>query len=300
MNRKGTGKTSGAPDSYGTGGEPRADFVNNITVPMANYLVSALGVQEFRNTNILGDGDRWTDGNGIGVVGNTVSLIPTINVGLIGCYSSVHILTLNKKGIIDIVGATPAIIGEANTKRGYLNLWNNVSRETESNGFYVVSVKGTGGENIVGGDDSYPNSIPHVIVYSKKYAGALVPGAAVQVPYHKAFVNASGQVKVVDPDMSGIDDKYKGIGKTQAIPSLDEAEWIAAGIAGLDKPASDLSSTGYAGLPSGYKWTDAADFNSNAVASAAPLDMPIHLAGMRRPLVEAVLPSLLHRRERGV
>ncbi|MDR1073597.1 MAG: hypothetical protein LBL45_07975, partial [Treponema sp.] len=161
------------PDSYGSGGEPNPDCVSNILIPWPTALsppsaYSSSGIPTSSATAICG-----MDGNGITVSGNNVALICTINIVLIGYYSSVNGVTLNKKGIIDIVGAVPAIIGEANTRRGYLNLRNNVSRETAIDRFYVVSVKGTGGEKIVGGDSSYPNSIPHVIVYFKKYAGAL-------------------------------------------------------------------------------------------------------------------------------
>jgi hypothetical protein len=56
MNRKSARSISGSPSSYGTGGDPRADFGNNITVLMSNYLVSTLGVEEFRNTNIMAMG----------------------------------------------------------------------------------------------------------------------------------------------------------------------------------------------------------------------------------------------------
>ncbi|MDR2782482.1 MAG: hypothetical protein LBB48_01330 [Treponema sp.] len=56
--------------------------------------------------------------------------------------------------------------------------------------------------------------------------------------------------------MTGIDDKYKGANKNKAIPSLDEAAWIAAVNAGLDKPEPDLAPN-YDRLPSSYKWNDA-------------------------------------------
>ncbi|MDR2741127.1 MAG: hypothetical protein LBB98_03115 [Treponema sp.] len=64
--------------------------------------------------------------------------------------------------------------------------------------------------------------------------------------------------------MTGIDDKYKGANKNRSIPELDEAAWITAGNAGLDKPASDLA-TNYSGLSSDYKWASATDFASYAV-----------------------------------
>jgi hypothetical protein len=104
MNRKGAHRASGAPDSYGSGGKPRADFANNITVPKANYLVSALGVREFRNTNILGDWQAWsgrltdfTDGR------KNLTLVPSVNIALIGDYGNIYSLgSSNITGVFDL------------------------------------------------------------------------------------------------------------------------------------------------------------------------------------------------------
>jgi hypothetical protein len=57
--------------STGTSGEPNDNYVGNITVPMANYMVSNLHISEFKNTNIIRDGDKW---DGIG--GNNFTLAP--------------------------------------------------------------------------------------------------------------------------------------------------------------------------------------------------------------------------------
>jgi hypothetical protein len=75
-----------------------------MAVPMANYLIKTLQVSEFRNTNIIGDADKWTEG----VDHYGLRLIPTVNVGLIGDYGNID------------------GIGMAENK----NLWNAVSRET--------------------------------------------------------------------------------------------------------------------------------------------------------------------------
>jgi hypothetical protein len=176
-------------------------------------------------------------------------------------------------------------------KRAFLNLWSNVSREIESTCFYVVSVKGAGGEQIVGGDTSHPTSIPHVIIYSKKYTNNLSSVAAVQKPYHRAFVDSrDGKIKITAAGLTGDDAKYVGSNANMLIPSLDEAEWIAAGNAGLDKPATDLAAN-YASLSNAYKWSSSSDFNSNAVASAAPQSLGARLAGAARSVLEAVIPA---------
>jgi hypothetical protein len=101
------------------------------------------------------------------------------------------------------------------------------------------------------------------MIHERKYADDLTIGANAARPFHRAFVDSTGQIKIVDPDMSGVDDRYKGADKNVAIPSLSEADWIAAGNASLEKPA-DLAAN-YAALASQYKWKDAADFNANAV-----------------------------------
>jgi hypothetical protein len=60
----------------------------------------------------------------------------------------------------------------------------------------------------------------------------------------------------------------------------------------LDKPTADLSTTGYGGLSNDNKWNSFADFDSYAVASAAPAQpSSIWLAGGSRAAIEAVLPS---------
>jgi hypothetical protein len=151
------------------------------------------------------------------------------------------------------------IIGSVLYRPGYLNLWSDVSRKTMVVGFHVVSAKGTGGEHIAAG--SMENiSIPIVMIHGRKYSG----NVGFSIPFHRAFVTSSGQIKIVDPDMAGVDDKYKGADKNVPIPSLSEADWIAAGNTGLEKPAADLAAN-YAALPALYTWLDAADFNANAV-----------------------------------
>jgi hypothetical protein len=123
-NRKGT---------TGTSGQPNDNYVGNITVPMANYLVSSLHIPEFKNTNILGDGDKWDSG----IVNNYLTLISTNNIGLIGNYSSFAGVSGSFSGITDILGPLPESIGQA-TRKGYLNIWNNILRETGTSRFNVA------------------------------------------------------------------------------------------------------------------------------------------------------------------
>jgi hypothetical protein len=100
-------KAPAAIDGYQKG-EPRVDYVGNITVPMANYMVSSLHIDEFKNTNIIGDGSGWYVWNGTtGKNGNNLTLPPIANVGLIGDYSGIDALNANVKGMLDIKGAAP-------------------------------------------------------------------------------------------------------------------------------------------------------------------------------------------------
>jgi hypothetical protein len=57
----------------GTSETPNSNFVGSITVPAVNYMVYNLHIDEFKNTNILGDGDKWSSG----ISRNTLSLMPT-------------------------------------------------------------------------------------------------------------------------------------------------------------------------------------------------------------------------------
>jgi hypothetical protein len=65
-----------------------------MAVPMANYLIKTLQVSEFRNTNIIGDADKW---DGSGGLKNLTLKMPITNVGLIGDYSSVNDLVVNRQ-----------------------------------------------------------------------------------------------------------------------------------------------------------------------------------------------------------
>jgi hypothetical protein len=295
-------RKASAAGSYGTAGggydgqsfqagEPRVDFVGNLTVPMANYMKSSLSVSSFANTNIIGDGDKWDGLIEVGSGMKNLSLMPTVNIGLIGDYSSISALVANIKGVLDIKGSAPRMpSAHLSNKQGYLNLWNNILQDTEINGFYVVSVKDTGGEKVVGGDSNYTSTIPNVIIYSHKYTNALTSAASTNKPFYRAFIDSrDGNIRITATGLTGDDTKYVGSSTNQLIPSLDESAWIAAGNAGLDKPASDLASN-YSVLSSDYKWASAADFGSYAVASAAPAPSSIRLAGGARSAVEAVLP----------
>jgi hypothetical protein len=272
-------------------GEPRSDFVGNITVPMANYMVSSLHINAFKNTNIIGDGDMWDNlGNIMGSNLKSLILISTVNIGIIGDYSSIEGMSGNFRGLTDIKGIAPIGIGQGG-RTGYFNIWDNVSRETlQFANISVVRIHGTGGHKV--GTDIYEEGTKtFVVIYDKKYTDNLDSNVYNMHPYHRAFVDSSGQIRVVDPEMTGIDGKYKGSNKNQSIPSLNEEDWITAGNSGLDKPTADLSST-YASLSSAYKWNDAADFNSNSVSAApAPAPSGVRLAGGVRPEIEAVLPA---------
>jgi hypothetical protein len=236
---------------------------------MANYLISALHIAEFKNTNIIGNGDRWDR-----IVNNgeysTLSLIPITNIGLIGHYG-VDIMNsgLGSQGVLDITGQVPAYL---NTTHGYVNFWSDVLREIflEFN-MHVVHLRGLGGEFIKPGDTAFPERNP--VVISKKYTNALVGNAAILKPYHRAFVDNSGQVKLTGPDLAGIDAKYLGSNSNWPVPSLNEEDWIKFGNGATSGFSSGVSIVGgtlrlaqnYASLDSAYKWSNLADFTTNAV-----------------------------------
>jgi hypothetical protein len=171
-----------------------------------------------------------------------------------------HNQNFDSFGVFDIVGGVPAYLGMAHE---YVNLWGTVLRETEvSPDIKVIYLHGSGGEYIKASDYVYNTSAS--VVISKKYNDNLSTNAAVYKPYHRAFVNAAGKVKLTGSDLSGIDAKYLGSDSTKPVPSLDEADWITAANNGTT-PANLADN--YVGLSSDYKWNSAEDFNTNANAA---------------------------------
>jgi hypothetical protein len=242
----------------GVSGPPNLNFVGSVTVPMANYLKSVLHIAEFKNTNIIGDGDMWDSG----ISGNTFTLLPATNVGLIGDYGIDNMNSIGGvhggRGVLDITGQVPKYLS---TTHGYVNFWDDILRETHlEHNMQIVHLRGLGGEFIKSGDTFYPEKT--YVVISKKYTKALVGGAATLKPYHRAFVNAAGQVKLTGPDLTGIDAKYLGSNSNRPVPSLDEEDWITAGNNGTTP--LNLAAN-YTALDSAYKWADVNDFNTNAV-----------------------------------
>ncbi|MDR1955580.1 MAG: hypothetical protein LBQ30_01845, partial [Treponema sp.] len=292
LSRKGARETTGTPAFHvANTGEPRADFVGHITVPMANYLKSTLLVPEFKNTNIIGDADQWDniDANNREIL----DLVPTINVGLIGNYDIA--IRGNLRGVTDIKGTIPEVIGPgSNPLGGYLNLWNNVSRETFINAFAVVYARNSGDEKIVTGVVGHPDAYSKVIIHSNKYDKAnLVPDAAgVLKPYHRAFLDGATP-KITPTTDSSIDAAYRGLDTSgaEAVPPLDEASWINAANANNGAAPAFMN---YASAP---KW-EAAAFNAIPVASTAPAKPAgVRLAGGVRHELLAVIPSRFRGRE---
>jgi hypothetical protein len=189
---------------------------------MANYLISALHIAEFKNTNIIGNGDRWDSSR---IVNNYLTLIPTTNVGLTGDYSSFEGFSGYFSGITDISGPLPETIGQ-NTRKGYLNIWNNVLRETIINRFNVVYAHGAGGEKIITGDIEESTIANLVIIYSQKYDPA---NAVVSIPYYRAFLDGTDP-KIIPAGTTtpAINSAYKGADATGAkqVPLLNEADWV--------------------------------------------------------------------------
>jgi hypothetical protein len=283
MSRKGAAITSGTPATHvANPGEPRTDFINNITVPMANYLISDLHVSGFKNTNIIGNADKWSNYSN-----SQFHLIPTTNIGLIGNYGDViNLSEWQGHGVLDIVGTLPQFISMTHD---YYNLWSDVSRETSVNkGSNVVYLHGSGGEYIVAGDSN--DQIRASVVISKRYTNAPSGYAATYKPYYRAFFDVSNpdDVRLTGPG-SDFDAKYLGSNSAQPIPALDEAVWIAAGNSGT--MPSNLAAN-YSALSSTYKLINQAELDGFNVSVAAPAQPSnIRLAGGSRAAIEAVLPS---------
>ena len=275
-------------------GEPRADYGNNITVAMAKFMNTVLNIKRFKNTNIIGNGDQW---NGT----NEVTLPQLINVGLIGDYNSISsklIITSAVPGVLDITGTSPRRIeGD-----GYLNLWKvSTLRETIPINFEVVFVRDANGGYVCAGDIGITSTLAKAMIYSTKYSALQYP---TNNPYHRAFVDKNNdQIKVTGPMNPAIGTIYLGSDSAQPIPSIVEEDWIKLGngatsgfSAGVtlvtvdNRPFLRLA-TNYTNLSTTYKWNNADDFNTNAVASATPPHIDTWLADMPHALLEAVLDN---------
>jgi hypothetical protein len=269
-------RKAAAPGVYGSIGggyngqpyqksEPRVDYTGNITVPMANYLACGAGITEFANTNIIGASDMWNYGSGA----KNLYTIRSRNIGIVGDYSAENNFQANVEGILDIKGKAPTDINNFSGKLNRINLWDNITYPVLLS-VPIVFVGGTGGENVRTGVAGYPTTFAKVIIYAKKYTGT--PNATLK-PYHRAFLDTSGQVKLTGPDLTGIDPKYLGSNPNQPVPSLNEEDWIkfANGATGGFSPGVSIVNgtlqlaPSYAALDSQYKWASAADFNANAV-----------------------------------
>ena len=280
---------NGANKTYEVG-EPRADYIGNITVAMANYMRS-IGIQtRFMNTNIIGDSGQWTDGNGVTInQGNSnMTLIPLNNVGLIGNYSSVNQLAGTFKGVIDIKGNAPKYIGNASIS-GYINLWN-VSQNMGVNRFYVVSIKDQNGIGYVNKIDAWSTySSASVVIYPKKYNPTAINGELSYLrPSYRAFMSnndgtGTAGIMPVDATVSNIA-SYRGSvtssGSAPSLYSLLESEWITAG----NNDQNAASTVAYGAAPK----VNTSNFET-WLTSAAPAQTDTWLASMPRSVIEAVL-----------
>jgi hypothetical protein len=241
MSRKGSAITSGIPATYvANPGEPRTDFINNITVPMANYLTSSLHVPEFRNTNIIGAGNGWD-----GISSNNIFFMPTLNVGLMGDYDTINTFRLeNHRGVLDIFGKSPIQMVQNITnvpnKSGYLNLWGNNASAIGVNGLYIINIRNmsniakVNALNPAAGSERPAN----VIIYPKKYNPSEISSEVSTLkPQYRAFLDGadaqSGTPKIMPVDASFTNAaSYKGTvvsaGGAPDVYPLDEASWINA------------------------------------------------------------------------
>ena len=287
MSRKGNKQTTGTPASHATqAGEPRTDFINNITVPMANYMASDLHINAFKNTNILGDGNEWITGGGIIVGGSSavknLSLIPSTNIGLVGNYNNFSEISGSFERVLDIKGVLPEAVTRSFNRECYLNLWSNV----QSNGIIitkmsVVNIHGNGKDYVYSTTANGDTSRVGVIIYPTKHS-SLNPIAKSNNPLYRAFMDgttpkitpaANSEFRTAYPDHIGSDTTG-----SQLVPSLIESEWL---------DGTNSTSQNYTSAP---KWTKA-DFDAVPVASIAPAPLGTRIAAVGRQAIEAVLPA---------
>jgi len=283
----GTQATNSDPRKAVADGMPNEGYLNNITVPMANYMRSALGITQFNNTNIIGDSGEWVTGNGVTITGNNITLIPLTNVGLIGNYSSIIHFVGTFKGVLDIKGTAPKYISQNDsTTRGYINLWN-VSSNIGVNRFYVVSIKDLSGIGYVNKVEAWAglNQGPAtVVIYPKKYNPTAITGEiGFLIPEYRAFFDGNTPKITPVTGSPSVAAAYKGKNTNGSVqvPPLDEASWINA----ENNNGAAPTFQNYSNAP---KWDNAA-FNAVPVASAAPAPTGVWLANMPRSVIEAVL-----------
>jgi hypothetical protein len=272
FDNQGTEQTLSNGNRKASDGRPNLNFAGSLTVPMANYLISDAHVTEFRNTNIIGDRDKWLTGNGA---------IPIMHVGLIGDHST-SVIGSSYDGEIDIVGALPVSIGQG-TRKGFLHVWNDISSSLLISGFRVVRVHGSNGHLIYTGDVSDPTAAIELIIFDKKYSN--MPDNILK-PHHRAFVDANGNIKLTGSG-SDFDAKYLGQDSTKPVPKFDANSWQAINTQNGDP--GNLANN-YSSLDASYKWSNQAALDSGTV-SAASANSPAHLVAGARQSPEAVLPA---------
>jgi hypothetical protein len=279
MNRKGARITSGSPSSYGAGGEPRADFVGNITVPMANYMMDTLNISSLANTNIIGDSTKWNYGSGA----KNLYTIPAVNIGIIGDYSAENNFQANVTGVLDIKGNPPSDINNYSGTLNRVNLWGNISYSVNLR-VPIVFVGWAGGENVMTGVSGYPTTFARVILYAKKYTGT--PNTILK-PHHRAFMVNNTPKFTGGSIPSSNTTVYQGSDSTKSIPELDESLWIKFANGEISQP-SDIA-TNYSMLASNNKITQS-EFDALSIA-AAPVRSGVRFAGGARQVIDAALPA---------
>jgi hypothetical protein len=284
MVRKGTA-TSATP-THGTG-QPNTDFIGNLTVPMANYMVSAVRVAEFKNTNIVGPRSGWNNLTDNGDGFKNLILKPTINVGLTGDYDAISQIEGYFQGVIDMKGIVAKYISQRNPRTGYINIWDNVSRDMLGiSKFSVVRIHGVGSEK-VGTSIVDANSKTFVVIYDKKYNSSLDSSVNNMHPYHRAFVDSSGQIKFSNSAWETGQRKYTGSNSTQPVPFFEEDYW-------LNNTNPGNYAENYADLATkeeGKYVCSLDDFNAIQEASASPAPLGTRLAAAGHQALDAVLPA---------
>ena len=264
MSRKGEKRTSGTPADYAAQtGPPREDFINNITVPMANYM-RKIGVLTIANTNIIGDA--------CGFVNLNSDFVPTVpmdmedpnvlnaqidlpsgmfNIGFIGNYAVKWFVTHDvANSEIDIVGKLPQYI-LATPKKNSVHVWGDISSEVGIHNIRVLHVHGNGGDKVKQYNtmSGFEHEDLELAIFYQNYT---IAPTGTRQPFHRAFVDATtGDIKLTGPG-SGFANKYLGSNAARPVPNFNGEGDLAAN---------------YAALASQYKW-DAFDFGLGFTVTA--------------------------------
>jgi hypothetical protein len=197
-------------------------YRGSVTVSIAEYLRTKVGISEFKNTNIYGNKTSW---------GSTLDSLTFKNVGFIGQYNGFR---SKFAGIIDVDNIINIIENNA-SHDAMLVLHQNPASSMGFAGFKVVDAsKITSSFNWAGNSyDSSNYTPPVVIIYPGRSAAQGFGGAP--GPDYRAYVNSGADnatypYKFAAANISGdTGNKVSSLRITGQVPRLQDNIWEAIG-----------------------------------------------------------------------